>query len=593
MRVFFGAVESPQVAYSETGPRPDTVVCTVPARRAGGPELVPVRVVNPDSQGSNTLPFTYVLPAPTITALTPPSRLAGETVEISGSGFRDGLRVFFGAVESPQVTYSETGPRPDTVLATVPQRPAGGPEFVPVRVVNPDSQGSSTLLFTYRHPAPSITSITPAEASTGAEVEIVGPGLRNGLRVFFGAAESQLVVFSETGPRPHAAIAVVPPGEGMVSVHVVNRDAQDSNRLTFTYETVVEPPPTVTALSPSMALAAESVEITGSEFRDGLRVYFGAVEALQVTYSEAGPRPDTVIATVPPAVPGRPGSVGVRVVNPDGQASGELDFTYLFGAPIIAGIAPSSQLAGRDVEITGGGFRDGLRVFFGRIEAREIAYSETGPRPDTVLATVPSPAPGGSGSVGVRVVNLEGQASNELDFTYLHDAPLISSLEPAAARVGDTVAILGENFRDGLRVFFGVAESLQLTFSETGPQPGRVEAEAPAGQGVVSVRVLNADGQESNGAPFTYVAPPSDFVRGDANRDGRLDIADAVTVLLFLFSGLSIDCPDAADSDDSGDIVITDPIRILNYLFLGGAPPPPPFPEAGEDPSEDGLDCTL
>jgi hypothetical protein len=33
-------------------------------------------------------------------------------------------------------------------------------------------------------------------------------------------------------------------------------------------------------------------------------------------------------------------------------------------------------------------------------------------------------------------------------------------------------------------------------------------------------------------------------------------------------------------------------VRLLNFLFLGAAAPPPPFPEAGVDPTaKDALGC--
>jgi hypothetical protein len=37
--------------------------------------------------------------------------------------------------------------------------------------------------------------------------------------------------------------------------------------------------------------------------------------------------------------------------------------------------------------------------------------------------------------------------------------------------------------------------------------------------------------------------------------------------------------------------MITDAIYILNFLFLGGPAPLPPFPECGIDPTVDGLGC--
>ena len=82
------------------------------------------------------------------------------------------------------------------------------------------------------------------------------------------------------------------------------------------------------------------------------------------------------------------------------------------------------------------------------------------------------------------------------------------------------------------------------------------------------------------------------FVRGDANTDRRIDLADAVTVLSYLFLGTqSLKCGDAADVDDSGALDITDPIALLKYLFLGAAPPREPFPTPGIDPTEDDLTC--
>jgi len=81
------------------------------------------------------------------------------------------------------------------------------------------------------------------------------------------------------------------------------------------------------------------------------------------------------------------------------------------------------------------------------------------------------------------------------------------------------------------------------------------------------------------------------FIRGDANRDGGADLSDAVFVLVHLFLGGPMACPDAADSNDDGALDISDPIGILDYLFLGGSPPPAPFPAAGADPTGDALDC--
>jgi hypothetical protein len=85
-----------------------------------------------------------------------------------------------------------------------------------------------------------------------------------------------------------------------------------------------------------------------------------------------------------------------------------------------------------------------------------------------------------------------------------------------------------------------------------------------------------------------------EFVRGDANADGNVDLSDAVATLNYLFlGGEDPSCFDAADADDSGDLSITDAILHLGVLFLGAGSLPPPYPECGPDPTADGLDCLI
>jgi hypothetical protein len=45
------------------------------------------------------------------------------------------------------------------------------------------------------------------------------------------------------------------------------------------------------------------------------------------------------------------------------------------------------------------------------------------------------------------------------------------------------------------------------------------------------------------------------------------------------------------DGDDNGKLEITDGIYLLNFLFLGGPQPRPPFPLCGQDPTADGISC--
>ncbi len=81
------------------------------------------------------------------------------------------------------------------------------------------------------------------------------------------------------------------------------------------------------------------------------------------------------------------------------------------------------------------------------------------------------------------------------------------------------------------------------------------------------------------------------FRRGDANRDGALDVADPIAALAYLFARGTLECDDAADANDDGTLDIADPIRTLGYLFAAAPPLPAPFGACGGDPTADDLGC--
>jgi len=108
--------------------------------------------------------------------------------------------------------------------------------------------------------------------------------------------------------------------------------------------------------------------------------------------------------------------------------------------------------------------------------------------------------------------------------------------------------------------------------------------------------VVNSPSDGSERAVGTALLIYSDslrrFIRGDANGDGEINIADALLILYSLFGeGDLLICPDAADLDDSESISLTDIILALEYLFRGGSPPPYPFPRCGTDRSGTTLWC--
>ncbi|MCH2582406.1 MAG: hypothetical protein MK133_14550, partial [Planctomycetes bacterium] len=95
-------------------------------------------------------------------------------------------------------------------------------------------------------------------------------------------------------------------------------------------------------------------------------------------------------------------------------------------------------------------------------------------------------------------------------------------------------------------------------------------------------------------ALFAFTTSPAEaqshFVRGDSTLDETVDISDGVATLGYLFlGGPALNCIDAADADDSGQVALNDAIFLFANLFSGGRAIPAPFPDCGRDPTPDAL----
>ncbi len=80
------------------------------------------------------------------------------------------------------------------------------------------------------------------------------------------------------------------------------------------------------------------------------------------------------------------------------------------------------------------------------------------------------------------------------------------------------------------------------------------------------------------------------FVRGDANADSMINVADPIALLDFLFAGGPLHCANAGDVNDDEVLDIADPVALLAHLFSGGSAPPAPG-VCGVDPTAGDLCC--
>ncbi len=120
----------------------------------------------------------------------------------------------------------------------------------------------------------------------------------------------------------------------------------------------------------------------------------------------------------------------------------------------------------------------------------------------------------------------------------------------------------------------------------------------PPGTHIIRYQALRGDPenplQEFSITYFLQVGgppPPAGFRRADVSGDAGIDLSDPIGILEWLFiDGRPPPCPDAADAQDDGAIDLSDPIFIINFLYLSGPAPASPGPiRCGDDPSEDDL----
>ena len=445
--VTFGANNSTKVVFVNK----QTLRATAPASTnlAEGP--VNVTVTNPDGQSATLANgLLYTRPAPTITQISPTSILpvGGNVITITGTGFVSGATVTFGLNSATKVVFVNA----TTLKATAPASTnlAEGP--VDVTVTNPDAK-SATLPngLLYQRPAPTITKISPAAASTkgGTVITITGTGFVTGATVAFGPNNATNVVFvSATTLRAIAPASTLANVEGNVSVFVTNPDNQTATLLEgLTYDD----PPSITSISPAEGLPSGGyqVTLTGQYFRCGTLcpggpvVLFGTTPATSVIFNSN----NTLTVTVPSHAAG---AVNVKETNTDGLST-TLTNGFTFSPVLITQVTPAvGPITGTNtVTIQGAGFTSGATVTFGTTAATSVTFISS----TTLTAVAPAHA---AGPVKVTVTCSNGTGFLTNGYKY-SSAPIITSVSPSQGGFagGTTVTISGFNMKTVNQVLFG------------------------------------------------------------------------------------------------------------------------------------------
>lgn len=300
--VKFGGTSATNVSVVDS----TSITATAPEHASGKVDVV---VTNPDGQAATLAQsFTYALPGPTISGISPSTGppTGGTPVTITGAGFVLGATVKFGGTSATNVSVVSS----TSITATAPAHASGKVDVV---VTNSDSQ-SATLAesFTYVSALPLISGIAPATGPTtgGTPVTITGTNFQTGATVTFGTRPaSDVTVVGSTSITARTPLG--PAGEQLaVNVVVTNPDGATGTAANgFTYTV---PALSVVSVTPNLAVPNAPVTITifGAGFTSAVSssVTVAGVAATNVQVID----PVTIQATLPSHAAGR-GDVVVTI----------------------------------------------------------------------------------------------------------------------------------------------------------------------------------------------------------------------------------------------------------------------------------------
>lgn len=126
------------------------------------------------------------------------------------------------------------------------------------------------------------------------------------------------------------------------------------------------------------------------------------------------------------------------------------------------------------------------------------------------------------------------------------------------------------------------------------PEMWRDHSVEYTGQGEFADNDIGRDWRRSfvpGGTPGRLTRDMPPFIRGDADQDGKHNLADPIRILMYVMGNAEPpDCLDSCDANNDGALDLADPISLLVYLFANGDAPEPPFEQCGPD-TGDSLGC--
>ena len=542
--VRFGEIAATNVAPNGAGTQ---VTCTSPAHETG---LVNVTVTTPSGTSSISgtgNDYTYTVPAPTVTVLSPVSgtTVGGTTVTITGTYLTGATAVSFGGTAATEVIVNS----PTQITASSPVHAAGLAEVTVTTPGGTSATAGTGNDYTYVPPVPTFAEMGPTSGTTsgGTSVTIIGTGLVGATAVSFGGtAATSITVNSATQITATSPAHVA----GTVEVTVTTAGGTTPTEGTGNDYTYVAPEPTVTAVSPPSGNigGGTTVIITGTGLMGVTAVSFGSNAATGLAANSP-----TQVTCVSPAH--AEGAVDVTVTTAGGTSatSAADQFTYV-AAPtryeqtdghIVksgtwvdwANNVASGQSYGRSATVGAS-----ATIYFTGTQIAWIAFkgTTTGKADVYVDGTKVTPTPidlAGTGTqstvwtsnalsnthhtVEIRRSDLSGTKYLTVDAIEVigsleYAPPVVTGISPATGSIegGTPVTLSGTGFLGTSSVTIDSLPAIGWTVNPAGTQISFTTP--PHAAGAVTVEVTTPNGTDT--ASYTYAEMP------DVNRYESADL---------------------------------------------------------------------
>jgi sugar lactone lactonase YvrE len=555
LRSVFGFPDSSTTSLPTTFISTTELRATLPRSIAANTNIFSIFVRNPQAGSATTSTLGLVIqnPVPVLDSITPTTAIAPFTQPVTltlfGTGFtssslvrlRDSTRTEFVALGAPFITTQT----PTRLVLTVPDsllRAITPPATLLVSVLNPrvgtyevpasggvDTSSSRPLRLT-QPPVPTLAALSTTQATVGvanltlnftgtnfvnagAIVTMAGNAANSFVRWTLlnaqGAVTGVVDIPATTISSTQLSLTIpsaLTSTAAVVTVQVVTPGAPaPSAAQPFA---VVNPVPTLTALTPSSVLAGtftQDVTLNGTGFAPGARVLVNGQ-----TIPSSVVNATQIRVTLTAAQMQRAALVGFRVVNDSilvggvamgGGTSQEQVLPVLNPAPTLTTAAPAYGLVGQaqTLTLTGANFALDAQVRWDGANGMTLPTTATTIlSPTQITLTLSTTLTQTAGIHRLVVINpalqngaqqagnsLGGGASDTLSFAVLHPTPTLTTLTSTTATLPlttstVTLTLTGTGFSTGTQVLAQNPSLLPTAFTVTNITPTTITAQIPA-----------------------------------------------------------------------------------------------------------------